>query len=273
MSTQFGGLLLRLEVVAGELLLELLNAARCVDKGRFAGEERVRARPDIDLEFRNGCADGHDDLAVVVDLAGWVVGWVCIVFHGVNPWVPPVSIRRVAMVGVGGGEVNGEGYNENKPFTANDREAIVKKPKEAHSAFNSYTIGDQVGEGGAGVVYEATDKSDKKKYAIKFLDLKRSTTEKRKRFRNEIGFCSQSVSPYIIKVSDYGTLEDQTPFFVMPLYESSLRVLIGMIDPDGVLEIFDKILSGVDAAHKKMLCIEILSRRIFLFEMLVLNWL
>ena len=62
-------LLLGLEVLAGELLLEPLDAAESVDEGLLSGEERVRARPDFDIHLRNSRADGHDDLAAEDDLA------------------------------------------------------------------------------------------------------------------------------------------------------------------------------------------------------------
>ena len=76
------GLFLVLEVVASELLLELLNMTSIVNKSSFTSKERVRTRPNIDLELRHRSPNGHHDLAVVVDLAGWVVFWVRVILHG-----------------------------------------------------------------------------------------------------------------------------------------------------------------------------------------------
>ena len=74
-------LLLFLEVVALELLLELLNPAGGVNEGRFAGVERVRSRPDFDVHFWHSGSDGHDDFAAVHDLALWEVFGMDVVLH------------------------------------------------------------------------------------------------------------------------------------------------------------------------------------------------
>src|SRR5690606_34497521 len=78
-------LLFRGEVVATELALELLHAAGGVDKGLLPREERVRAGPDFHVQLRHGRADGHHDLAVVVDLALGVVAGVNLVLHDSSP--------------------------------------------------------------------------------------------------------------------------------------------------------------------------------------------
>ena len=64
-----GALLLLLEVVSAELALELLDATRSIDKRLLARELRVRAGPDLDVQFRDGRAAFHHHLAVVEDLA------------------------------------------------------------------------------------------------------------------------------------------------------------------------------------------------------------
>jgi hypothetical protein len=75
-------LLLLVEVVAGELALELLDSAGGVDARALAGLEGVRAGPHFDVHLRNRGADRHDDVASEVDLALGVVLGVDLVLHG-----------------------------------------------------------------------------------------------------------------------------------------------------------------------------------------------
>jgi serine/threonine protein kinase len=51
-------------------------------------------------------------------------------------------------------------------------------------------------------------------------------------------------------VLDHGIAEDGAPFFVMPLYMGSLRKVVGKLSPKEAFKIFEKILNGIDAAHK-----------------------
>ncbi len=124
----------------------------------------------------------------------------------------------------------------------------MKKPATVETTFATYQIGKRLGEGGSGVVYEASTE-DGKKFAIKFLDPAKATTEKRKRFKNEYLFCSSTDHPNIVKVLDHGLSSDGAPFFVMPLFDSSLRDLIGKLEPNLALQIFQQILHGLEAAH------------------------
>lgn len=112
--------LLALEVVPCELLLELLDPARSVNKRSLSGKEGVRARPHIDLEFRDCSPDGHDDLAVVVNLAGWVPSGVGIAFHGCFLQYPPVSIRRATTIALALGWVNPGHAHARSPLLNHD---------------------------------------------------------------------------------------------------------------------------------------------------------
>ncbi|MCP4767804.1 MAG: serine/threonine protein kinase [Gammaproteobacteria bacterium] len=125
----------------------------------------------------------------------------------------------------------------------------MKKPKSVQTTFSQYTIGDVKGEGGSGVVYEAFD-DEGNQFAIKALDPQKAFQEKLKRFKNEFSFCSKNKHPNIITVLDHGLTDDGIPFFVMPLFDYSLRKLIGNIDPEVATRLFGEILNGVEAAHK-----------------------
>lgn len=125
----------------------------------------------------------------------------------------------------------------------------MKKPKEVKSAFSSYSIKDSIGEGGCSFVYSAIEDNGNA-VAIKILDPSKVTKEKLKRFENEYRFCSNNRHPNIITVLNYGLTDDDNPFFVMPLYEASLRKLVGTLEPKHAYEVFKKIMDGVEAAHK-----------------------
>ena len=131
---------------------------------------------------------------------------------------------------------------------------MSKALKVLESAFNSYTLGSQIGQGGAGRVFEATDSSGEV-VAIKILNPGKSNSEGLKRFKNEINFCLRTSHPNVIKVLDHGAEvgpHGKSPFYAMELLSTSLRTIIGKEhDPKKILSIYSMILDGVEAAHLK----------------------
>src|ERR1039458_6613075 len=118
------------------------------------------------------------------------------------------------------------------------------------TATNTYTADSTIGDGGCGTVYRVTD-SDGEVFAVKLL--RNASSVKRKRFKNELGFCRRNQHERIIKVLDDGLLKDgseRLPFYVMPLYELTLRKLMNaqLLHSD-ILPLFSDILDGVEAAH------------------------
>ena len=125
----------------------------------------------------------------------------------------------------------------------------LKKPIEFRTAFSTYIASEKIGEGGSGTVYSAEEEGGSS-VAVKLLDRSKTTRERLKRFENEYRFCSQTDHPNIIHVTDYGLHDDRSPFFVMPLYEGSLRQLMASgLSPEAALQAFFKIMDGVEAAH------------------------
>lgn len=119
------------------------------------------------------------------------------------------------------------------------------------SPFESYTATEVLGEGGAGRVYEAKTDSGKV-VAIKCLSPERITTERQKRFKNEISFCQSQNHKNIVNVIDTGAIfikEVKCPFYVMPRYTGTLRTLMAELQPNEILAVFSQILDGVEAAH------------------------
>jgi serine/threonine protein kinase len=128
------------------------------------------------------------------------------------------------------------------------------KTLEFETMSNSYKTVKKLGEGGAGSVYEVIDQ-DSKTYALKLLSAAVVSTDKVKRFKNEMNFLSKNRHDNIVAVLDSGFITDnerKLPFYVMPRYSHTLRTLItSKIQPDKTLPYFGQILDGVEALHLK----------------------
>jgi serine/threonine protein kinase len=130
---------------------------------------------------------------------------------------------------------------------------MAKAPDIFESAFNTYSVtGEIAGEGGSGRVFVVND-DDGNEFALKCLLPERVSSEKRKRFKNEIEFCRNHRHNNIVTVVDAGLVvwnKHKCPFYVMPRFPMTLRALMSKgIVADEVLPLFSKILDGVEAAH------------------------
>jgi serine/threonine protein kinase len=128
----------------------------------------------------------------------------------------------------------------------------LNKPPVFITTFAIYTAAYIIGEGGSGRIFEASDDTGGI-YAIKWLDPVKATREKVKRFKNELQFCLRNRHPNVLTIIDHGVFikgESESPFYVMPFYDGSLRDLLKAgISPNKVLNYFGQILDGVEAAH------------------------
>jgi serine/threonine protein kinase len=119
------------------------------------------------------------------------------------------------------------------------------------TAFGSYKVVEQVGQGGSGIVYEVADEEGKP-LAVKCLRPEIKDKSKIKRFKNELFFCLRNPHKNIITVLDFGLAQDGARFYVMPYYRSTLRRLMQAgIPGDQVLPLFSQILDGLEAAHHR----------------------
>ena len=131
---------------------------------------------------------------------------------------------------------------------------MAKQPTTFESPYARYVVVDVLGEGGAGRVFEVQDADGgDERYALKVLHPDNMSRDKLKRFRNELAFCEQDRHPQIVKVLDYGfTLfsDDKALFYVMRKHSHTLRrhMKSGMHTKQK-LEVFSKLLDGVEAAH------------------------
>jgi serine/threonine protein kinase len=142
--------------------------------------------------------------------------------------------------------------------------ATPGQPKTCIGAFgNKYSLGKVIGNGGAGVVYEARTE-DNDACAIKVLSTQQSS--KIKRFKNEIAYCFRNQHKNTIAVWDFGQTDGKT-FYVMPLYSSTLRKLILTgIEQTRVLDFLSQVLNGVEAAHQNGVCHRDLKPENILFD-------
>jgi serine/threonine protein kinase len=126
----------------------------------------------------------------------------------------------------------------------------MAKNRIFETATNTYKEAGSVGNGGAGTVYRVLD-AEGNGYALKLLG--KANTKQRKRFKNELNFCRNQKHDRIIKVLDEGIIMDgdaPQPFYVMPLYDYSLRKVMKHERPlQAPLSLFQDILDGVEAAH------------------------
>jgi serine/threonine protein kinase len=122
------------------------------------------------------------------------------------------------------------------------------------TTFATYTVERVLGEGGSGRVLAVTDEKGSP-YALKALAAERVSKDKVRRFRNELAFCERDNHSAILRVLDYGFVENggqKIPFYIMPRYSSTLRShLAAGLSPDQSLRTFTRILDGVEAAHLK----------------------
>ena len=120
----------------------------------------------------------------------------------------------------------------------------------------TYRILKKIAAGGMGVVYKAEHvRLGGHKVAIKVLmpevahDL-----EALARFRREAEICTKLQHPNIIRVSDFNTLEDGTPYLVMDYLEGeslTIRMAKGTLTRQEAFDILHQIGAALEAAHRQ----------------------
>ena len=126
------------------------------------------------------------------------------------------------------------------------------KPQTYITTFSEYTVIHVLGEGGAGYVYQVKDEEGQT-FALKALKAQSITKERIKRFKNEILFCERKPHRNIVPIIEHGIFTEGAvaiPFYVMPLYDCSLRDLMDEgLQHSSIMPFFSQILDGVEAAH------------------------
>lgn len=101
--------------------------------------------------------------------------------------------------------------------------------KRFETIVHSYTQKRSLGNGGAGNVY-LVERDDGDTFALKILNTSSTAdSKKNKRFLREVVFCEQNKHMPLVEVIDQGYKQEdelKRPFYVMPLYDESLRGLM-----------------------------------------------
>jgi serine/threonine protein kinase len=130
--------------------------------------------------------------------------------------------------------------------------AIKNQIQVFNTTGETYSVEGIEGEGGTSTVFRVVD-SEGKRWGLKCLKPDQATTSRAKRFLNELNFCLKSSHRNVVRVLDHGFVlrgEKKYPFYVMPLYPSTLRkVLKQGVPPVKAMHYFSEILDGVEAAH------------------------
>lgn len=128
---------------------------------------------------------------------------------------------------------------------------MAKASTVFETPFDTYSVISMLGEGGAGRVYLVRNRSGKE-FALKCLAPERVSSERLKRFQNEINFCQKTDHPNIVKILDTGAAffdGKKCPFYVMERYSGTMRTLMGVVRGDEIVRLFSQLLDGVEAAH------------------------
>ena len=127
---------------------------------------------------------------------------------------------------------------------------------------NRYQLLDEIGRGGMGVVYRATDRLTKQPVALKQVtahidELSAVSTGNRADFRlalaQEFKVLSSLRHPNIISVLDYGFNREQFPYFTMQLLAETRTVLQASQDQPQTkqIELIVQVLQALDYLHRR----------------------
>jgi eukaryotic-like serine/threonine-protein kinase len=119
---------------------------------------------------------------------------------------------------------------------------------------DTYTLGERIGQGGMGEVYEATHARLPGRYAVKVLRSNLLTNEDAsRRFCREAEIMSALRHPHIVQIFDFNTSRVGLPYFVMEYLEGvDLRTRLadsGALPLPALVRIVDAVASALGAAH------------------------
>jgi serine/threonine protein kinase/CheY-like chemotaxis protein len=133
--------------------------------------------------------------------------------------------------------------------------AVLDESIVGQTFANSYQIDAVLGKGGMGLVYKATHKTLDRVVAIKVLSGENISASSRKRFELEAKAMSLLDHPNLIKIYEFGLVNESTPYIVMEYVEGvSLKQLTnrhGALPMQAMLPVFIQICDALEHAHSQ----------------------
>jgi tetratricopeptide (TPR) repeat protein len=111
-----------------------------------------------------------------------------------------------------------------------------------------YRLDSEIGRGGMGIVYRATDLELMREVAVKVLPDTASSSDARERFFREARAAAALNHPHIISVHDVGEVEG-VPFFVMELVHGPSLAQTRPVEFPRIVEIAVQICNALEHAH------------------------
>ena len=113
-----------------------------------------------------------------------------------------------------------------------------------------YRIEDEIGRGGMGIVFRATDLELDEAIAIKVFSQRRDNRDLVHRFKQELSLCRSLSHPNVIRLHDIGAHEGRKFISMELLAGASLRVSIhDRVSPRVAIRLLEQACAGVLAAH------------------------
>jgi len=116
-----------------------------------------------------------------------------------------------------------------------------------------YTLGRKLGEGGMGVVYQATHALLRRDTAIKLLSPEKAGEANLKRFEQEVQLTARLTHPNTITVFDYGHTPDGLFYYAMELLQGAnldeIVAVDGAMSTGRALDVLTALLGALEEAH------------------------
>lgn len=132
---------------------------------------------------------------------------------------------------------------------------VVDLQRRAKDAIRlgQYTLGRKIGEGGMGVVYEASHAMLRRPTAVKLLAAAKPGDASLRRFEREVRLTARLAHPNTIAIYDYGRTPDGVFYYAMEYLDgANLEDLVraeGALPPGRVVHIVQQVLGSLAEAH------------------------